>query len=137
MTNLDPQTVILIALSVGVALSLYLHLQRIRKDRQRMALMSEFKHSVAHVTNDLNGLCSGSVGIGKRINRLEKRIKSQDLRQNKLENSEPSLHIYGQAMALVHKGAKVDEVVSYCGLSRGEAELLMFVNSEKAKTSHH
>jgi len=102
-----------------------------------MALIAEFKLSVAHVANDINGLCSGSVGIGKRLNRLEKKIKSQELRQNKLENSEPNLQVYGQAMALVHKGAKVDEVVSYCGLSRGEAELLMFVNNEGRKSSQH
>lgn len=137
MAIFESQSILLILLATGIALSLCLHLLHLYKDMHRSAAIAKLRSAVEHVSNDLNGLCSGSIGIGKRVSRLEMKLKSQELRQNKLENAEPNLQVYGQAMALVHKGAKVDEVVSYCGLSRGEAELLMFINNETEKTQQH
>jgi len=36
-----------------------------------------------------------------------------------------------QAIALVHKGASVNELVENCGMSQGEAELLIMVHGQQ------
>jgi len=128
---------IIVLLAVALLLSLVLHAvqaYRIRGDRETIAKLSE---SVAHLQGDMNALCSGSVGVGKRINRLETKSRLQAERQTRLEHQTPDLQSYGNAARLANKGADVEELVDHCGLSRGEAELILFLNSQQHEQQAH
>lgn len=74
---------------------------------------------------DLAALCNGSLGLGERLSRLESRLNSLSRRQEHLELQKAPEHSYKQAIKLVHQGADVEELMSDCGLARGEAELVL------------
>jgi len=112
-----------------------------------LSLMVKMRHNKKHVASleltlnelqsNFNALCSGSVGVGKRISRLESKTRQQAERQSRLEHKAPDLQSYGNAARLANKGADMDELVDHCGLSRGEAELILFLNSQNQAQSTH
>ena len=71
----------------------------------------------------------GSGGEVRRPMDMGSRLSSSkgvNLKRTKLEgnNSRP----YQQAIRMVHKGASVDEIMSICEMSRGEAELIVMMH---------
>lgn len=80
---------------------------------------------IAALNTDVTGLCAGAVGVGKRLARIERGLRLQDERQDKLEMRDSDLQAYGQATRLAHRGADAGELVRSCGISQGEAELIV------------
>lgn len=77
------------------------------------------------VSDDLGALCNGSLGLGERLAKLESRLSSLAKRQEHLELQEAPERSYKQAIRLVRQGANVEELMTDCGLARGEAELVL------------
>lgn len=124
-------------LAAAVLLSLVLYvIQLVRVDRDKHRILA-LESIVNELQGNFNALCSGSVGVGKRISRLESRTRQQAERQSRLEHREPDLQNYGNAARLAHKGADMDELIDHCGLSRGEAELILFLNTQKQEQRAH
>ena len=84
--------------------------------------------AVQMLRDDFGALTAGAVGVGDRQARLEQRIKRLRERQDQFELQEPGSQPYAQAIRMVRKGADVEELVSTCGLTRGEAELIVMVH---------
>jgi len=120
-----------ILLSVVLTISQSIKIQR---NKNRIASL---ELTIDDLHRNFNGLCSGSVGVGKRISRLESRTRQQADRQLRLEDKAPDLQNYGNAARLANKGADMEELVDYCGLSRGEAELILFLNSQQQQQQTH
>ena len=120
-----------------LALSLCLHLMQIFRIRRSQCRLASMNEQLENIGNDMRAMFSASKGVDKRLARMEKKLRLQTDRQDKLELHEPNLQAYGQAARLVRKGADADELVDTCGLSRGEAELIMFLNSEQANHQAH
>jgi len=76
--------------------------------------------------SEVAALLVGAAGVGNRVKLLEKGLHKQAERQEQmaLDQRSPDGVSVKQAVELARKGATVDELVSLCGLSRGEAELL-------------
>ena len=128
---------LIILLSGAVLLSIFLSISQSMKIRRDKKRITNLELIVDDLHNNFNALCSGSVGVGKRISRLESKTRQQADRQLRLEDKTPALQNYGNAARLANKGADRDELVDYCGLSRGEAELILFLNSEKQEQQTH
>ena len=64
--------------------------------------------------------------------RLEQQVRRINERQNVLEMRPVGDRPYAQASELVHKGADIDELMETCGLTRGEAELLVMMQRGSA-----
>jgi hypothetical protein len=79
--------------------------------------------------SDLNAMCSGAVGIGEHLTKLEERTQRLVLRQDALETQEAPERSYRHAIKMLRNGANLDQIMSDCGLARGEAELLMLNKS--------
>ena len=126
-------TLLAAAVLLGVILTVYQSM-KIQQDKSRIA---DLESVVSELQSNFNALCSGSVGVGKRISRLESRARQQADRQLRLEDKTPNLQNYGNAARLATKGADMKELVEYCGLSRGEAELILFLNSEQQARQTH
>ena len=73
---------------------------------------------------DLNGVCAGAVSVGEHLARLEQRALQLVRRQDQIEMHEPSNQSYRHAVKMLHAGAHLEEVMTDCGLGRGEAELI-------------
>lgn len=125
------------ALLAILAVSLCLHLVQAYKVRRTKIQLVSMDAQLQSLNNDLRAMFSASKGVDKRLARMEKKLKIQNERQDKLELHEPNLQSYGQAAKMVRKGADADELVDTCGLSRGEAELIMFLNAEKSLQQPH
>ncbi|NOX76135.1 MAG: DUF2802 domain-containing protein [Gammaproteobacteria bacterium] len=76
------------------------------------------------LSSDVSAMCAGAVNLGEHLVHLEQLSQQVIRRQTKLEMQEPSTQSYRHASKLMGKGAKLEEVMSDCGLARGEAELL-------------
>lgn len=126
-----------ILLSAVLVLSLFISLRLMLKERYNKKQIVELKLAVNELHDNFNALCSGSVGVGKRLGRLESKARQQAERQSRLEHKAPDLQSYGNAVRLANKGADMDELVDHCGLSRGEAELILFLNSQQQTQPPH
>ena len=86
------------------------------------------KARLESVCCDLNALCSGAVGVDRRITMLEHQSRRLEQRQETLENRKQNERPYGEAIEMIHKGATAAGLVDKLGLSRSEAELMVMLH---------
>jgi hypothetical protein len=98
---------------------------QVRGLRRALALRDA---AIGGVKNDVAALCAGAVGVGERQTRLEQRFEQLRTRQQEIELQEPEARPYAQAIRLVQNGAQVEDVISACGLTRSEAELVVMLH---------
>ena len=120
-----------------LVLVMFLYAMLAIRQRHTKNRISSLEADVKNLSKDLHAFFSGSVGIDKRLGRLEKKAKSQSQRQDKIELKDTNVQAYGQATRLVRNGAGMNELMNTCGLSRGEAELIVFLNSEHPEELSH
>lgn len=92
-------------------------------------VLSQQDEQITAMQADLNAMCSGAVGIGEHLAKLEERTTRLTQRQDALEIQEAPERSYRHAIKMLRNGANLDQIMSDCGLARGEAELLMLNKS--------
>ena len=75
----------------------------------------------------------GAVGLGKRLQVLQRRLQSSERRQEDMEFKDVGNIAITHANKLVQMGAATDELMSTCGLSQAEAKLVSLMHG-KAKS---
>ena len=100
--------------------------------RSQKKQLLELKSSLGSMGADLNAICAGTVGVDRRLSRLEKQGLDLGYRQESLESrqrvEDPP---YGEAIQMVQGGASSDRLVDELGLSHGEADLVVMLHSMK------
>jgi len=91
--------------------------------------MGVLKARIESVSSDFSALCSGAVGVDRRMTMLENQGRRLDLRQESLENHKQDERPYGEAIQMIHKGATAAGLVDKLGLSLSEAELMVMLHS--------
>jgi len=128
--------VILIFLGVALAAGLAVQhrmLDSIKRNASDLAdSLRLAQDRVKQMEQELGALCSASVGAGDHLMRLEQQVRRINERQNVLEMRPVGDRPYAQASELVHKGADIEELMEACGLTRGEAELLVMMHRGSA-----
>ena len=128
--------VILIFLGVALAAGLAVQhrmLDSIKRNASDLAdSLRLAQDRVKQMEQELGALCSASVGAGDHLMRLEQQVRRINERQNVLEMRPVGDRPYAQASELVHKGADIEELMEACGLTRGEAELLVMMGRGSA-----
>ena len=127
VNQLDITNIVMAGGIILLALNSFMLKRRLKKTEQRF---SEMLDGLQQSRSDVGALCTGSVGVARRLNRIEGKLRIQNERQDRLEMNEPNHQVYGQAVRMAKKGADLDELVSTCGLSRGEAELIVMLNHD-------
>ena len=79
---------------------------------------------------ELQELRSGTIGVGRRVLELEKKLQHQDARLDETSQQDPQARLYTRAMKMVSLGAGVDELIQECELPKAEAELLIRLHSK-------
>jgi hypothetical protein len=126
--DMDGMTLAILAFN-GILLVLFLFVAT------RMKQISEEKDvALRHLQNDLAAMCAAAVGVGDRIDRLDEKIRIVAERQDQLDMREPMLRSYKQAKNLLTNGAGIDDIVSDCGMSHGEAELISILHRLERQT---
>jgi len=124
--------VLVMALAAGLAVQ-YRALDSIKRNASDLAdSLRLAQDRVKQMEQELGALCSASVGAGDHLMRLEQQVRRINERQNVLEMRSVSDRPYAHASELVHKGADIEELMEACGLTRGEAELLVMMQRGSA-----
>lgn len=121
----DPVIAILSALVTVLVLVQVYQLLAVR--RLRRQLYSRENQSSRH-HDDFAALCKASVGAGDHLVRLEQQVRRLTERQEQIEMRSAGDRPYTQAIQMVQRGADISELVSKCGLTRGEAELIAMLH---------
>lgn len=83
------------------------------------------------LSNNLNALCAGAVGVDRRVSGLEHRSREQQQYLESMKSSQQAERPYGEAIHMVHQGATPHRLVEELGLSRSEAELVAMLHGVK------
>lgn len=114
-------------LALGAITALLLVGLRLRDSTQRL---KEVEAQVHSLTENLNALCSGAVGVDQRVSNLERTGRDLAHRQESIESSQPD-RPYGEAIQMVQQGATASVLVQELGLSRSEADLVVMLHGSK------
>ena len=79
---------------------------------------------------DMQSVSSATVGISQKVNKISDRVQNLDVRQDEIDIRDQSKKPIQQAIALINKGASVDEIMQNCQLSKAEAELLIHIHRD-------
>jgi predicted RNase H-like nuclease (RuvC/YqgF family) len=124
-----PEYILLITL--GCFAMFYFRRQTKTIHRQESRIQDLGKQ-IEQLTTTTNVLCSSAVGVDKRVIKLERNGRDLVHRQEHIESSQQTGdRPYGEAIEMVHKGARVSRLMDELGLSKSEAELLVRLHGVK------
>jgi len=79
------------------------------------------------IRSDLNSTTHGSLGMGKRLVDVEKKLQGTLARQEEVEQGYSP---YAKATLMLGSGSDLNEVIKTCGISRPEAELMQLMHRQ-------
>jgi hypothetical protein len=123
---------LLVALSAVLAVQYHVLVRLRRNEAELRDDLRLVRDRVHQVEQELAALCSASVGAGDHLMRLQQQVRHIGERQNVMEMRSVGERSYAQASELVHRGADTRELMESCGLTRGEAELLVMMQRGNA-----
>lgn len=81
---------------------------------------------------ELRGLSNGALGVGRKLLKVEERLRESEKQIQDLSLSDPVKLSYSEAARLLEMGADIDDLVANCGLSRPEAELVSALHRQRS-----
>ncbi|ESE41237.1 DUF2802 domain-containing protein [Shewanella decolorationis] len=111
---------------LGLVLYLQKQLGKLRSKVEALTvLVKEGDRQRESFKREMQELRSGTIGMGRRVIELEKRLHQQSERIEESTQQDPQAKLYTRAMKMVALGAGVDELIKECELPKAEAELLI------------
>jgi hypothetical protein len=92
-----------------------------RQDAQRLETLSSMQKSMGILTKEI-------LEALKNERQIELQLKQLRMRQSQIEQHEPEARPYSHAIGMVKRGASIEDLIAICGLSRGEAELIITIH---------
>lgn len=86
----------------------------------------------ARLQKDMHGLLLCMRGVSDRFDQHQKQLRSVTVRQNDIATKNVADSHYEQAAFMMDKGASIDDLMKNCGLSRGEAEMMVRIHDLNA-----
>lgn len=111
--------------SLGVALWSLVEVGRLRR---RMLLQ---EGALLSLRGALSAVCSEETANDQRELDLDRRLRQLTEQQEQLLLRDPELGPYHHAMRLAVKGSSSEELMETCGLTRGEADLLLSLHRSR------
>ncbi|GAA0836356.1 MULTISPECIES: DUF2802 domain-containing protein [Marinomonas] len=125
---------LLLILQFVMLLALAVWAMRLSKRIKQMNI--QHQNETVNQKKQVQVLASGSIGMGRRLVAIEKKLNMAVERQSELLSKEGSVS-YNRAMELLEMGATIDDLVSKCGLIRAEAELISLLKKESRHNSDY
>ncbi|MES3006147.1 MAG: DUF2802 domain-containing protein [Pseudomonadota bacterium] len=104
-------------------------LQTLRRMQNTQTLLQA---ELRALRKEMTAVGQGAVGLGKRLQIVQRRLQSTERRQEDMEFKDVGNIAITHANKLVQMGAATDELISTCGLSQAEANLVSLMHG-KAK----
>jgi hypothetical protein len=102
--------------------------------RSIMAIQQQHKEISSFHTSQISALNKQCNMQNKQLVNLQNRLKQAIDRQYELSNQTPNKPDKAEVIKLINMGASIDELVSNCGIARGEAELMVAMGQGLQKT---
>jgi hypothetical protein len=127
--NADLFTIVWLVVAITAALSactglllLAVQVRQLRKqDVQRSTMLSSMQKTLGMLTKEI-------LEALKNERQIELQLKQLRMRQSQIEQHEPEARPYSHAIGMVKRGASIEDLIAICGLSRGEAELIITIH---------
>ena len=122
-----PHWIVLVSLAANltVCVAFLLHL------RQQRRSIHSLGNQVSQVNEQLLMLSDSGKGVGRKVVALDQRLKHTERKQQELEANDVQQVSYNEAARLLSLGADVEDLVTTCGLSRAEADLIKVLHSSQ------
>jgi len=105
--------------------------QRFKKQSKQQVKINQ------RLKEDNRALAKSAVGMGQKVLDTERRLNDVLKKQFAILNSKPEHPSYDQATRLIKMGASEHDLVTSCGFSHGEAELLLSLNKQGKSAQMH
>lgn len=128
---MDEFTSLLETVPVLVILSVVVLVVSLLVSRQNVARIRSLEKQLKQARNDLKALTTASVGVGGRVLELERRLRRMAEKQKQVDLYDSANQSYDQAIDMAKHGVKIDDIVTACGISRNEAELIQMMHRFK------
>jgi len=118
---------------LGCSLALY-NSRVLAKQKREQVVINQRLHE------EMSSLSNSAIGMGQKVLETERRLAEVLKKQFAILNSQPEHPSYDQASRLIAMGATENDLVSSCGFSHSEAELLLSLNRKRqvnAETAVH
>lgn len=125
-------TLLAAAAATAVLLMTMVLLVSARGRRHLLAQLASRDERIARLERDLRALCAAGAKVGDRVVGVEQDMRRVTQWQSQLELRNPQTESLRHAINLVERGASAEDLVSACGLSRGEADLMERFRSRAA-----
>ena len=117
---------VFVVLSIGTVVLISKQAKKLRAKVEALTLLVKDSDKQREaVKRELQELRSGTIGVGRRVLELEKKLQQQDAKLEETNQQDPQARLYSRAMKMVDLGAGIDELIQECELPKAEAELLI------------
>lgn len=110
---------VMVLLSLVAMIVMYRHFHKLTRQQD---------DTIKRLGTDLDAIASGSVGVGNRVEKLEKKAKLLSRRQYLYEVRQMQDKNYERAKGMINRGEPVDKVIKECKITATEAELILLAN---------
>lgn len=124
--------VVIFGLGIALLLLAGILAQTLQTLRGMQNTQARIDADIQVLRKEVTAVGQGAVGLGKRLQVLQRRQQSTERRQEDLEFKDVGNIAISHANKLVQMGAATDELMSTCGLSQAEANLVSLMHG-KAK----
>lgn len=90
---------------------------------------------LSELGNELNALSHSTIGMGRKLQTVAEKHDHLEITVEEIERNDPVKVSYSEAGRLVKMGASVEELMSACGISRPEAELVSALTKQNIAQS--
>lgn len=99
--------------------------------RRYQSEIDRLGRDIDEVKRNLHALCSGAVGVNRRMVKLEQGERELHQRQEHIEQQGTTDRPYAEAIRVAQQGGKADRLVEEFGLSKSEADLIVMLHGVK------
>jgi len=117
----------LLAVACGV---LWVTVGRVKQ--QAATDLAAFRQQLTAMENQLAAVLDGAVGMGDKMRNLSKEVRETRDEQLQLTQRDLGNLPFNKAAQMVEQGATAAELVSDCGLSQSEADLVVMMHRKAA-----
>ncbi len=90
--------------------------------------LATLETAAAELREAVGALCAGAAGTDRRMLGLEQGLRRLAERQDRMELVHAGERAYDHAIRLVRNGAGLERLVAECGLTAGEARLILMLH---------
>ncbi|MCW3173626.1 DUF2802 domain-containing protein [Shewanella subflava] len=120
-----------VIVSVGLMFYLQMKSSKLKSRVEALTLLvKESDRQREAVKRELNELRSGTIGMGRKLLEIEKKLHAQSELIEETSQQDPQAKLYSRAVKMIALGADIEELMRECELPKAEVELLLCLHKK-------